>query len=246
MEDLRLSLISGIDIPIPECQLILHQPKIREIAFLREINFFTGVQTLALHKSMFIQQEDKTVPDDINNFQIFMTVMRDKESMEKKHSVLQVLTLFFPKYDKVLFTPQSLLFQSKEENVVIDENNFDFLQTAIREVTCSKSGPMDQQAFNPANDKAREIAEKLMRGRQRVAAQNGSANTSIFSLYLSILSVGLPMPVTELVNCTMFQLYDLMERYSLYMNWDLDVRTRLAGGKPDSQPDNWMKNIHQY
>lgn len=246
MDDLRFSLIAGIDIPIPECQLILHQPKIRELAFLGEINFFTGVQTLALHKSMFIQQEDKTVPDDINNFQIFMTVMRDKESMEKKHSVLQVLTLFFPKYDKVLFTPQSLLFQSKEENVVIDENNFDFLQAAIREVTCSKSGPMDQQAFNPANDKAREIAEKLMRGRQRVAAQNGSANTSIFSLYLSILSVGLPMPVTELVNCTMFQLYDLMERYSLYMNWDLDVRTRLAGGKPDSQPDNWMKNIHQY
>ena len=243
--DTRLALMTGCDYPIPECQLTLHQPTIKEIGLIGENDFFTGSQCLSIYKSMFVT-EDISALDDINNFQIFMTVMRDKESMEKKHSVLQVLTLFFPKYDKVLFTPQSLLFQSKEGNVVIDENNFDFLQAAIREVTCSKSGPMDQQAFNPANDKAREIAEKLMRGRQRVAAQNGSANTSIFSLYLSILSVGLPMPVTELVNCTMFQLYDLMERYSLYMNWDLDVRTRLAGGKPDSQPDNWMKNIHQY
>lgn len=243
--DTRLALMTGCDYPIPECQLTLHQPTIKEIGLIGENDFFTGSQCLSIYKSMFVT-EDKSALDNINNFQIFMTVMRDKESMEKKHSVLQVLTLFFPKYDKVLFTPQSLLFQSKEGNVVIDENNFDFLQAAIREVTCSKNGPMDQQAFNPANDKAREIAEKLMRGRQRVAAQNGSANTSIFSLYLSILSVGLPMPVTELVNCTMFQLYDLMERYSLYMNWDLDVRTRLAGGKPDSQPDNWMKNIHQY
>lgn len=243
--DTRLALMTGCDYPIPECQLTLHQPTIKEIGLIGENDFFTGSQCLSIYKSMFVT-EDKSALDDINNFQIFMTVMRDKESMEKKHSVLQVLTLFFPKYDKVLFTPQSLLFQSKEGNVVIDENNFDFLQVAIREVTCSKSGPMDQQAFNPANDKAREIAEKLMRGRQRVAAQNGSANTSIFSLYLSILSVGLPMPVTDLVNCTMFQLYDLMERYSLYMNWDLDVRTRLAGGKPDSQPDNWMKSIHQY
>ena len=243
--DTRLALMTGCDYPIPECQLTLHQPTIKEIGLIGENDFFTGSQCLSIYKSMFVT-EDKSALDDINNFQIFMTVMRDKESMEKKHSVLQVLTLFFPKYDKVLFTPQSLLFQSKEGNVVIDENNFDFLQTAIREVTCSKSGPMDQQAFNPANDKAREIAEKLMRGRQRVAAQNGSANTSIFSLYLSILSIGLSMPVTDLVNCTMFQLYDLMERYSLYMNWDLDVRTRLAGGKPDSQPDNWMKNIHQY
>ena len=243
--DTRLALMTGCDYPIPECQLTLHQPTIKEIGLIGENDFFTGSQCLSIYKSMFVT-EDKSALDDINNFQIFMTVMRDKESMEKKHSVLQVLTLFFPKYDKVLFTPQSLLFQSKEGNVVIDENNFDFLQAAIREVICSKSGPMDQQAFNPANDKAREIAEKLMRGRQRVAAQNGSANTSIFSLYLSILSIGLPMPVTDLVNCTMFQLYDLMERYSLYMNWDLDVRTRLAGGKPDSQPDNWMKNIHQY
>jgi hypothetical protein len=28
-----------------------------------------------------------------------------------------------------------------------------------------KEGPMTSQAFNPAGDKAKEIAEKLMRGR---------------------------------------------------------------------------------
>ena len=100
-------------------------------------------------------------------------------------------------------------------------------------------------AFNPADKKAQEIAQKLMRGRQRVAAQKGGANTSVFSQYLSILTVGLhSMSLQNLLDCTMYQLYDLMERYSLYMNWDIDVRTRLAGGKPDSQPDNWMKNIH--
>ena len=84
-----------------------------------------------------------------------------------------------------------------------------------------------------------------MRGRKGVAEQKGGANTSVFSQYLSILTVGLhPMSMEDLINCTMYQLYDLMERYQLYMNWDLDVRTRLAGGKPESQPDNWMKNLH--
>ena len=104
---------------------------------------------------------------------------------------------------------------------------------------------MDQQAFNPANEKAREIAEKLMRGRQRVAAQRGSSNTSVFMKYISILTIGLSsMSLQDLTDLTMFQLYDLIERYTLYLNWDIDVRTRLAGGKPDSQPDNWMKDIH--
>lgn len=84
-----------------------------------------------------------------------------------------------------------------------------------------------------------------MRGRQRVAAQKGGDNSSVFSRYLSILTIGLSsMSLNDLLNTTIFQLYDLVERYILHMNWDIDVRTRLAGGKPDSQPENWMKNIH--
>lgn len=244
MEDLRFPLIAGIDIPIPECQLILHQPKIKELAFLGDINFFTGVQTLALHKSMFVQK-DNSVPDSINNFQIFMTVIGEKEMADKKKNVKDLLNLIFPDYT-VLITPRSIVFQDSEKQAhTVDESNFEALQEVVREVFCLNDGPMDQTAFNPADEKAREIAQKLMRGRQRVAAQKGGANTSVFSQYLSILTVGLhSMSLHDLLNCTMYQLYDLMERYSLYINWDIDVRTRLAGGKPESQPDNWMKNIH--
>jgi hypothetical protein len=44
-----------------------------------------------------------------------------------------------------------------------------------------------------------------MRGRQRVAELNGSANASIFSQYLSILTVGLSsMSLQELMELTMF------------------------------------------
>jgi hypothetical protein len=30
----------------------------------------------------------------------------------------------------------------------------------------------------------------------------------------------------------------------LYLNWDIDIRSRLAGAKPESPTENWMKNIH--
>ena len=243
MADLRLALITGIDIPIPECQLVLHQPSIKEISYLGDTNFFVGAQTLALHKTMFVQ--DKSVLDTINNFQIFMTVIGEKEMADKKKCVKDVLKLLFPDYS-IMFSPQSLIFKDRDNNnLVVDESNFEQLQEVIRDVFCLRSGPMDQTAFNPADAKAKEIADKLMRGRKRVAEQKGGANTSVFSQYLSILTVGLhSMSMEDLINCTMYQLYDLMERYQLYMNWDLDVRTRLAGGKPESQPDNWMKNLH--
>ena len=130
MEDIRSALIAGIDIPIPECQLILHQPKIREIAFLGDTHFFTGAQTLALHKSMFV--EDRTVLDDINNFQIFMTVIGEKEMADKKRDVKDLLKLLFPEYT-ILITPRSLVFQDKEKNsITVDESNFEPLQEVVR------------------------------------------------------------------------------------------------------------------
>ena len=74
--DIRLALMAGTDIPIPECQLVLHQPKIKEIAFIGEKEFFMGVQCLCLNKSMF--GKDESVLDTTNNFQIFMTIMSEK------------------------------------------------------------------------------------------------------------------------------------------------------------------------
>ena len=240
--DTRLSLMCGTDYPVPQCQIIIHQPRIKEIAFIGEQDFFTGVQCLCLNKSMFVKDESDL--SNVNNFQIFMTIMSERETIDKKVAVQQVCTLFFPNY-KVIFTPRSVLISGDGQTMQIDETNFEYLQAAISNICCLKTGPMDQTAFNPANSKAREIAEKLMRGRAKVAAEKGQSNTSIFSQYLSILTVGLgSMSLQDVMDLTMFQLYDLVERYMLYINWDMDVRCRLAGGKPDSQPDNWMKNIH--
>lgn len=240
--DYRLAMMCGNDLPIPECQLIAHQPRIREIGMIGESDFFIGAQCLTINSSMFVQ--DKDVSSEINNFQIFMMIMNEKETRDKKDCVISVLQLLFPDY-KVLFTPRSLMLSKNDESKLIDESNFDYLQDVLRLIFCSKTAAMDQQSFNPKNDKAREIAQKLMRGRERIAAEQGSSNTSIFSQYLSILTVGLgSMCLKDLADLTIFQLYDLIERYNLYVAWDIDVRSRLAGGKPDKNPDNWMKNLH--
>lgn len=234
--DYRLSLMSGIDIPIPECKLILHQPTIKEISYIGEVNFFTGAQCLCINKSMYQGHDIKS------NFSLLMMLMSDETTKDKKESVRQVLTLIFPNY-KIFITPRAISFNYNDETFTIDEDNFDNLQEILKKVFCL--GASGQESFNPANAKAKEIADKLMRARARVAAQKGEGTGSIFTQYLSILSVGLgSMSLQELLNLTVFQLYDLVERFILYMNWDLDIRSRLAGGKSEGKPDNWMKVIH--
>lgn len=232
----------GSDIPVPEIQMTIHQPKIKEIALIGEADFFVAIQCLNVNKDLL--RQDKTLLQNTSNFQIFMTIMSEKETKDKKFATQQLLQLLFPGY-KPVFTPRSILLQGDGTSQMIDENNFEAFQEVIKQIFCVSNKNNQQAGFNPANEKAREIAEKLMRGRQRVAELNGSANASIFSQYLSILTVGLSsMSLKELMELTMFQLYDLVERYQLYISWDIDIRSRLAGAKPDDRPENWMKNIH--
>lgn len=240
--DIRLALMCGTDIPVPELQCAIHQPKIKEIAMIGEQDFFIAVQCLNINKDSL--RQDRSLLQNTSNFQIFMTIMSEKETKDKKLATQQLLSILFPNYNAI-FTPRSILLQGKDNSVMIDENNFEAIQQVLKNIFCLSNSNNQQAGFNPANEKAREIAEKLMRGRQRVAELNGTANASIFSQYLSILTVGLSsMSLKELMELTMFQLYDLVERYQLYISWDIDIRSRLAGAKPNDKPDNWMKNIH--
>ena len=241
MFDYRLALATGVDIPIPELQLAIHQPTITEISYIGETDFFVGIQLLCVNKTMYI--EDERLLSQTTNFQIFMTMISQKELADKKLAVSQVLTLLFPSA-KVIFTPRSILLNLNDVNVIIDEQNFEILQELLRQMFClSKT---DQDTFNPANKKAKEIADKLMKARQKVAAIKAKEQGgSMFGQYLSILTIGTgTMTLAECAKLTMYQLYDLVERYTLYLNWDLDVRSRLAGGKPEGTVENWMKNIH--
>ena len=242
MTDIRLALMCGSDIPIPELQATIRQPKIKEIALIGESDFFVAIQCLNVNKDLIPQ--DKMLLQDTNNFQIFMTIMSEKEAKDKKIATQQLLQLLFPQHT-IIFTPRSILLQGKDSSSMIDENNFNALQDIVKNIFCVSNTKNQQAGFNPANNKAKEIAQKIMRGRQRVAELNGSANASIFSQYLSILTVGLSsMSLQELMDLTMYQLYDLVERYQLYISWDIDIKSRLAGAKPDDKPNNWMKNIH--
>lgn len=240
--DYRLAMMCGTDLPVPECTIIIHQPTITEISLIGENTYFTGAQCLTLNKNMFVV-EGKEALTDITNFQIFMMVMQDEKAKDKKNATIQTLQLLLPEY-KALFTPRSLALMSSNGNITIDENNFDYFQNILRLVFCSKNGPMDQQSFNPQGSKAQEIAQKLMRGRDRIAKEKGGSNSSVLTQYLSILTIGLHISLNELKNYTLFQLYDLIERYGLYVDQDIDIRSRLAGGKPDKHPENWMKNLH--
>lgn len=236
--------MTGEDIPLQDMHLILHQPKIKEISRIGEKAFLAAAQTICIDKKAHIK--DENLLDRITNFQVFMSVI--EEQQEIKTYVINLLSVLFPLY-RIMMTPQSIILASSQDdngNIIIDMSNFEILQPILRQVFCldNLAGGSDTQ-YNPQGKKAQEIYEKIMKGRSKLAAEKGEDNSSALGRYMSILSIG--DDSTSLLECnemTLYQLYDQFERYTLYVNWDIDVRSRLAGGTPDSKPDNWMKNIH--
>lgn len=242
--DYRLALMTGVDIPLPAIQTSVHQPTLEEVSYIGEREFFLGIQTLCLNKSLYIK--DENLSQTTTNFQVFMMVIHDSHNIELKQATQSLLTLLFPVY-KIGITPQSIILMNQEQgNKIIDETNFEEIQEVFRDILCVKSNLSGAHTtFNPQGKKAQEIAEKLMRGRQRVAAQKGDLNDSMLSRYLSILAIGLQSTsLQDLIKLTLFQIYDLLERYHLYTDWDITIRARLAGASGEHKPEDWMKNIH--
>ena len=240
MFDYRLALMTGVDIPIPELQVTIHQPTIKEISMIGEQDFFIGIQMLCIDKKMYI--EDESLLANTTNFQIFMTMLNEQQMADKKQAVQQVLTLLFPQ-TKIIFTPRSILLNINQENIIIDEGNFEQLQDVLIQQFCLQGSGQEQ--YNPKDKKAREIAQKLMKARQKVAKLKANENSgSMFTQYLSVLTIGTSLTLKDAMELTMYQLYDLIERYSMYLNWDIDIRSRMAGAKGDKPVENWMKQIH--
>lgn len=244
--DFRLSLMVGIDMPVPELQLIFHAPTIKDIAYMGEKQYFMAVQYLCLEKEQLVQ--DETLLLSMTNFQVLMKILEQTKDKDKKSAIITLLKLIFPDFSAAI-TKNSIILTMDDNDgptILIDEQNFDIFQEVLREILCVNSLFQGENViYNPGNDRAKEIANKLMRGRRKVAEQKaGNGNQSVLVRYISILTVAQIITLEDCINCNMFQLFDLMDRYTKKTECDTDRQVKLAGGKTEKQVESWMKDIH--
>ena len=136
-----------------------------------------------------------------------------------------VLSLLFPTYtiqieNKNLKELRILLRQ--EENKLefsLNKENYDIFIKALNEILCLGGGDADSD-YNPSGDLARQIADKLKDRHAKIAAAKGEdgQKVAILSRYVSILAVGENKDINQLMNYSIFQLFDEFKRYQLKMN----------------------------
>ena len=89
-----LLLLSGNDIPFREAQLVIHQPTLKEIAYIGQEVFFSGCQYLNFSKQK-MNEEDKNHLDDFSNFEILMTMIKENDNpvIRKYKTSMQLVLL---------------------------------------------------------------------------------------------------------------------------------------------------------
>lgn len=244
-----LTLISGIDVPIPEIGVNIHQPTIREIAYIGEKSFYEAAQTMIIQKEGFINglenitQEDKIALSQMSNFEIFLKLVEANPLSSTK--VQMLLSLLFPDFNSSIEERFIFLVNPKEQkNILINDSNFEILQEAITTILCLQSGNTKEE-FNPQGDRAREIAEKIKRGRERAARLKGEKRqqSSFLSKYISGLGIGTnTLNIHNVLDLTLYQLLNQLERYGLYTQYNISIQAKMAGAK-DVEDVDWLKDI---
>ena len=239
----KLLLFSGNDIPYAAARLTLHQPTIKEIAYLGEEAFFKGCELLTISKETLTQQ-DKQRLNDYTNFDIVMSILLGRDT--SKVYARSVLSLLFFDYN-IEYEQRRIKFthhDNEQNNGYLDVSTFDGFKDILVQMFCMET--KKKQEYKPQGELAQKIADKIRKGRATVNKAKGrnEKDVHVLAQYISILSVGLSKDRNELMEYTIPQLFDEYKRYEMKLQYDIYVQQKMAGAKNVKDVDFWMKDIY--
>ena len=245
----RLMLDTKANIPFPAAQLTIVQPSVKDISLLgEESNFLVSVNALTKNYRAIKDNFDLS---QLSNFEIFMTMMMEKDAnvQKIKQDVEQMLSLLFPNH-QIMMTPQSIILMNEEKkSFLIDANNFDAFADIIYDMFCLKNFHGDDfDDYNPGGDRARALVEKFRKKRELLAElrRERGENSSLMSVlerYISILAVGERKDKNQLAEYSVFQLVDEFKRFQLKETFDFTFQAKMAGAQKIKDAKDWMGDI---
>ena len=244
-------ILSGQPLLVKEANIYLTQPKIKDIVLFGEDDFFTAIQMLIdINKFADFVKKGNSELGLISDFQLLLIMIAQDETVSQL--LFNLFELIFPDYQIQLEENSIDFFVNQEDLKIlvgrIHPFNFEYLQTVLSDAFVPQ-GPDDEPDYNPINDAAREIAEKIKKGREKVKAQKGEVegDKSLFAQYTSILSVGMRVDINIFYNYTPFQLFDSFKRFFSKESSDYFMRLQsmpmMDTSKIDPPPD-WARNLY--
>ena len=209
-------ILSGQSLLVEDMNIFVTQPKIKDIVLFGEDDFLTSIQILTNIEqfNQMIKQGNSEL-NMISDFQLLLILMEEDFTIKKM--LKELFSLIFPNYI-VKITENSIDFLIEDSSRIVERItpfNFEKLQIVLNDAFIPQGDNEREPDYNPANEAAQKIAEKIKKGRQKVHQQKAALEGphSIFADYCSVLSIGMRMDINIFFSYTPFQLYDAYKRF---------------------------------
>ena len=178
-----------------------------------------------------------------------MSIMNNKTDSTVKRNILSVelvLSLLFPQYS-LMIMPSVLVLtkenEGKKEQCLINNDNFEQFKSIIQQMFCLKT--LKSQDYNPANKLAQQIANKFRNRRKMLEKKTSDEEhkpLSILQRYISILVLANHHTYSELMQYTVYQLFDQFRRFEKKYSYDIWLKAKLAGAQNLEDVDSWLND----
>lgn len=174
-----------------------------------------------------------------------MSIVNNKTDTSIRASVTSlelVLSLIFPNYQLKIMPNMLLLnrqLEGKKEQTLINNDNFEQLKDIVKSMFCMDT--LGGSDYNPANKAAEAIAKKFRDRHKKLSKkEDGVKSIDILSRYVSILALGNHHTISELMEYTVYQLFDEFRRFEKKMSYDTWFKAKLAGAQNLQDVDSWL------
>ena len=223
-DDLELLLLSGMPIELNFGKL--YPLKLQDIVKLGYSKYNYYISLLLIDKSNLQNEEDNL--NDITNFEVIYEICNFNEQFKKNY--FNMLELFSK--ETVRLWNGFFYFGDLKEERIINKDNFDEFIILLKEINCMIN--KEDNEFNPANEKAREIAERIKRAREKInkVKSKSGENLSLSDLISAFAFYNKNTDLNSIFEMTIYQFNNQFQRMQLVNNYEISIQSLLHGADP--------------
>jgi hypothetical protein len=239
--DLKLQLLSGNKINVDENVGHIEPLTMREIINYGYSEYLMRLHFISLNLSNLVGDVKEAEEAGINMFDIILHHGDGDINSEFENS----LSFFLKESVQINKDAKIVIIGDKKNRRYIDRDNFEKVREVIKWQNClNKFGENDEESTE--SDSVRRIKEKMNKGRELVEqAKKGEGEENgidIFDIISSVSSKSNSLNKINVFDLTLYQLYDEFKRLELIEQYDIGIKSMLAGAK-DVKLKHWSTKV---
>jgi hypothetical protein len=244
--DLKLKLLSGDSIEADKGAGMIEPLSMKEMIrygytdYLMKLHFITMDMNDILEGS---SEEDN--PLGLNMFDVLVHYGSDDMKSELENSLI----LFFKTTRININTEEHVIYIGESDELrIIDRDNFEKVREVIKWQNCLKKFDDDEDSNEEESDAVKRIREKLNKGKdlvniaKREDDEGEGIELDISDIISAVSSKSNALNKLNVFDLTLFQLYDEFKRLELIEQYDIGIKSMLAGAK-DVKLKHWSTKI---